>query len=82
MRRPLEVARKQQRKNLGPAVPLSLRGSIHWGWFLKTGGNQTAATACGVVASCLGPSIFSASKVNCAKCQEKAKAEPGIIKGK
>ena len=70
-------------KTLGPAVAVASKGRIHWGWFLKFGGRRMrVAFACGKGATCSGPSIFSGSKVNCPGCLAKAKADPGLIKGK
>ena len=70
-------------KSLGPAVAVAWKGRIHWGWFVKFGGRQMRVLlVCGKTAGCSGPSIFSGSKVNCPGCLAKAKAHPGLIKGK
>ena len=69
--------------SLGPAVAVASKGRIHFGWFLKFPGRRiTIPLACGKVARCAGPSVFSGSKVNCPACLAKAKADPGLIKGK
>lgn len=82
MRRPLEVARKRQRGQLGPAVPVVLNGLVHWGWFVTARfAPPSLITACGFASACCRDGI-STRKVNCRACQKKAKADPATIRGK
>jgi len=72
----------EEGKALGPAVPVALRGRIHWGWILSKGGRMSILSACGEAKPCHGPSVFSASRINCQACKAKAVEHPDVIAGK
>ena len=69
-------------RGLGRAHAVGARGRVHWGWFFKLKRRpMKVILACGRSVECSGPSVYSASKVNCPACLKKAKEDPKIIKG-
>jgi hypothetical protein len=69
-------------KGMGPAKPIKAFGGVHWGWFFQVPGQRRMlVTACGQGANCCRRVRISGAKVKCKECLQKAKADPGLIRG-
>lgn len=80
--RQTDTQNAQMKKNIGPALPIKMRGKTHWGWFLSFRTGVVSTTICGMASKCCGTtSKLSAAPVNCKECLTKAKTEPNLIKG-